>query len=80
MEWFEKNFFPSLVERYKKSGSFKLSEKQVNICKRYMKDTRYIDFCGEFKGYGIYQVSYSSRNPLRWKNGFWFSELHGMKR
>ena len=75
MDWFEKVFFPSLVERFEQKGKFKLSPKQANICMRYMKDTKNVDFCQEFKGYGIYQVSYSLKNPMSWKNGFWFEKL-----
>lgn len=77
MKWFEEVFFPSLIERYEKSGKFKLSEKQTDICFRYMKSTKYIDFCMEFDGYGIYQAHYSAKNPLKWRNGFWFEKLHG---
>lgn len=76
-KWFEETFFPSLVERYKKNGKFKLTPKQAHICHIYMKGTKYIDFCEEFNGYGVYQVSYSQKNPLKWKNGYWFEELHG---
>ena len=76
MKWFEEVFFPSLVARYNEKGSFKLSDKQTDICRRYMKDTKNIRFCQEFNGYGIFQVSYSSKNPMKWRNGFWFEKLH----
>lgn len=75
MKWFEEVFFPSLVERYERQGEFKLSDKQVDICARYMKDTKNVDFCQEFNGYGIWQCHYSSKNPRRWRNGFWFGKM-----
>lgn len=76
MKWFEEIFFPSLIERYKKQGTFKLTNKQSDICMKYMKNTNNINFCAEFNGYGIFQVSYSLKNPLKWKNGMWFEKLH----
>lgn len=75
MKWFDEIFFPSLVERYKKSGKFKLSDKQERICTKYMKETKNPNFCQEYKGYGIYMCHYSSKNPLKWKNGIWFEKL-----
>lgn len=75
MEWFRDVFFKSLVERYNTKGDFKLSDKQSDICRKYMSDTENPDFFAVFDGYGIYQVGYSPKHPLYWKNGVWFSKI-----
>lgn len=75
MKWFKEVFFPSLVKRYEEKGRFKLSDKQTDICRRYMNDTKNVNFCQEFNGYGIYQCSYSRKSPFYWKNGFWFEKI-----
>ena len=75
MKWFKEVFFPSLVERYKQKGSFKLSDKQADICRRYMKDTNNPRFSQEFEGYGIFMAHYSASNPRKWRNGIWFEKM-----
>ena len=74
--WFQEVFFKSLVERFEQNGAFKLSSKQADICLRYMNDTDRKNFCREFNNYGIFQVSYSLKNPLKWRNGFWFEKIN----
>lgn len=44
MKWFTEVFLKSLDERFEGKNSIWLTEKQVAVCCRYMKESRYFSF------------------------------------
>lgn len=64
MKWFTEVFLKSLDEKFSSTSNIWLTEKQVNVCRKYMKQSQYYSFLyivvGEYqyslaimkKGYG----------------------------
>lgn len=55
MNWFINVFLKSLDERFEKSSNIWLTEKQVQVCERYMEQSKYYSF--RYIVVGDYQYS-----------------------